>query len=99
MSKSIHIAPPQAMLCGVVGEAMRDEGIKDGDYVIVLKREQVESGEMAVVLVGDDASIKRVYHEGPITRLQPANEDMPAIRVPSSEVKVQGVVVGLMRKF
>lgn len=83
----------------VIGQSMRDEGIRDGDYVIVLRREQVESGEMAVVLVGDDASIKRVYHEGLVTRLQPANEDMPAIRVPSGEVKIQGVVVGLMRKF
>lgn len=85
----------------VVGESMRDEGIKDGDYVIVLRREQVEDGEMAVVLVGDAVSIKRVYHEaeGAMIRLQPANKDMPAIRVLSSEVKVQGVVVGLMRKF
>jgi len=83
----------------VVGDSMRDEGIRDGDFVIVLKREQAESGEMCVVLVGDDASIKRVYHEGHMVRLQPANEDIPPIRVESSKVKVQGVVVGLMRKF
>ena len=83
----------------VVGDLMKDEGIRDGDYVIVLRHEEAMDGEMCVVLVGDDASIKRVYHEGPMTRLQPANEDMPPIRVPSGEVKIRGVVVGLMRKF
>lgn len=86
----------------VVGDSIKEEGIRDGDYVIVLKREsldEIASGEMCVVLVGDDASIKRVYHEGPMIRLHPANEDMPPIRVPRSEVKVQGAVVGLMRKF
>lgn len=83
----------------VVGDSMAEEAICDGDYVIVLRREEVEPGEMAVVLVGDDASIKRVYPEGPMVRLQPANSAMQAIRVPAGDVKVQGIVVGLMRKF
>lgn len=87
----------------VVGDSMRDEGIKDGDYIIVRRarigENVAEDGDMAVVLVGDDVSIKRVYFEESMIRLQPVNEDVPAIRVPSGKVKVQGVVVGLMRKF
>lgn len=88
----------------VVGDSMKDEGIHEGDYVIVRRRdelEQVASGEMCVVLVGEDASIKRVYHNdsASVVTLKSANEDVPPIRVPRSEVKVQGVVVGLMRKF
>jgi repressor LexA len=83
----------------VVGESMIEEGIYDGDFVIVLRREQAEPGEMVVALVGDDATLKRFYPEGPVVRLQPANPTMQPIRVPARDVRVQGVVVGLMRKF
>lgn len=88
----------------VVGDSMKNEGIRDGDYVIVLRREtlgEIFSGEMCVVLVGEDASIKRVYHdkEASAISLKSANEDLPPIQVNKNELKIQGVVVGLMRKF
>jgi repressor LexA len=83
----------------VVGESMIEEGIHDGDFVIVLRRDLAEPGEMVVALVGEDATLKRFYPEGPIVRLQPANPTMQPIRVPARDVRVQGVVVGLMRKF
>ena len=54
---------------------------------------------MVVALVGDDATLKRFYPEGTVVRLQPANPTMQPIRVPARDVRVQGVVVGLMRKF
>jgi repressor LexA len=78
---------------------MVEEGIYDGDYVIVLRRERAEPGEMVVALIGDDATLKRFYPEGDTVRLQPANAAMKPIRVPAKDVRVQGVVVGLMRKF
>lgn len=83
----------------VSGVSMIDEGIYDGDYVIVLRRELAEPGEMVVALVGDEATLKRFYPEGAMVRLQPANPEMQPIRVPARDVRVQGVVVGLMRKF
>jgi len=84
----------------VVGESMIEEGIHDGDFVIVLRREVAEPGEMVVALVGgENATLKRFYPEGPVIRLQPANPAMQPIRVPAQDVRVQGVVVGLMRKF
>jgi repressor LexA len=83
----------------VTGDSMIEEGIHDGDFVIVQRREQAERGEMVVALVGHDATLKRIYPEGPTVRLQPANRFMEAIRVPARDVRVQGVVVGLMRKF
>jgi len=83
----------------VVGESMIDEGIHDGDFIIVLRRDVAEPGEMVVALVGDDATLKRFYPEGEYVRLQPANPTMQPMRVPAREVRVQGVVVGLMRKF
>jgi repressor LexA len=83
----------------VVGDSMIDEGIHDGDFVVVLRRDVVEPGEMVVALIGDEATLKRFYPEGPMVRLQPSNPAVQPIRVPARDVRVQGVVVGLMRKF
>ena len=83
----------------VVGESMIDEGIHEGDLVIVLQRELAEPGDMVVALVGNEATLKRFYPEGDTVRLQPANRHMDPIRVPAREVRVQGIVVGLMRRF
>jgi repressor LexA len=83
----------------VVGESMIDEGILDGDFIIVLRRDTAEPGEMVVALVGDDATLKRFYPEGNMVRLQPSNPTMAPIREPAQNVRIQGVVVGLMRKF
>jgi repressor LexA len=78
---------------------MIEEGIMDGDFIIVLRRDNAEPGEMVVALVGDDATLKRFYPEGKLIRLQPSNPTMEPIRVPAQSVRIQGVVVGLMRKF
>jgi len=84
----------------VRGESMIEEGVRDGDYIVVLRRDLAEPGEMVVALVGGDkATLKRIYPEGAKVRLQPSNPAMQPIRVPARDVRVQGVVVGLMRKF
>jgi len=83
----------------VVGDSMIEEGIHDGDLVVVSRREVARTGEMVVALVGDEATLKRFYPEGPKIRLQPANSRMQPLLVPANDVKVQGIVVGLMRKF
>lgn len=108
VSGSDRVAVPGHLLSGrggdhyvlrVVGESMIDEGIHDGDFIIVLRRDVAEAGEMVVALIGDDATLKRFYPEGELVRLQPANPTMQPIHVPAREVRIQGVVVGLMRKF
>ena len=78
---------------------MIGEGIHDGDLVIVQRRERAESGEMVVALIGNEATLKRFYPEGKDIRLQPANPTMQPMRFPARDVRVQGVVVGLMRRF
>lgn len=83
----------------VVGDSMIEEGIHDGDLVVVSRRDMASTGEMVVALVGDEATLKRFYPEGPRIRLQPANARMQPLLVPANDVKVQGIVVGLMRKF
>lgn len=83
----------------VIGDSMIDEGIHEGDLVVVQRRELADPGEMVVALIGDEATLKRFYPEGRSIRLQPANRNMEPIRVPAGEVRVQGIVVGLMRRF
>ena len=84
----------------VTGHSMVDDGIHDGDFVVVNRREKAANGEMVAALVNGEATLKRIYNEGGgRIRLQPANERMAPIYAAEGDVKVQGVVVGLMRKY
>lgn len=85
----------------VRGDSMIDEHIKDGDFVVVQERNQADSGQTVVALVhGDGATVKRFYREpGGWIRLQPANPNMQPLRVNERDVIVQGVVVGVIRKY
>jgi repressor LexA len=83
----------------VTGDSMIEEGIHDGDLVVVQQQDEAEVGEMVVALVGSEATLKRFFPEGEEVRLQPANHQMQPIRVPARSVRIQGIVVGLMRRF
>jgi len=85
----------------VKGESMREDHILDGDYIVVEQTQVANPGEIVVALVGEDeATVKRFYREtGGRVRLQPANSQMAPIIVPASDVKVQGRVVGVLRKY
>ena len=85
----------------VEGNSMIDEQIRDGDYIVVSSQPTASDGEVVVALVnGDSATVKRLYREpGNRIRLQPANASMDPIFVNADEVAIQGVVVGLIRRF
>ncbi len=84
----------------VRGDSMIEDGILEGDTIIVERRDTARDGEVVVALVGgSEVTVKRWFREGRLIRLQPANAAMEPILVDESEVRVQGVVVGLMRKF
>jgi len=84
----------------VKGDSMIDEQIRDGDFVIVEDRKTADNGEMVIALVsGTDVTLKKFYRENGRVRLQPANPAMQPIMVEPDRVQVQGVVVGVMRKY
>ena len=84
----------------VQGDSMIDEYIQSGDYVIVESREVADNGEMVVALLdGEEATLKRFYHEGSQVRLQPSNQAMDPIIVDAARVNLQGVVVGVYRRY
>jgi repressor LexA len=84
-------------LLRVRGESMKDAGILEGDFVVVRPQDTARDGDVVVALLGEEATIKRFFHEADHVRLQPENEAMEPIR--SKEVKVLGRVVGLLRSI
>ena len=83
----------------VRGDSMIEDGIRDGDFVIVSKRANAQNGQTVVALVRGEATLKRYYAEGARVRLQPANASMKPITVDARDLVVQGVVTGLIRDY
>ena len=85
----------------VRGSSMVDEQIRDGDFVVVNERQRADNGEMVIAMLnGTSATVKKFYRErdGRI-RLQPANELMPPIYVHENDITIQGIVVGVLRRY
>jgi len=85
----------------VKGDSMMDDHILDGDYIVVEQSQVANNGEIVVALVGEgEATLKRFYREsGGRIRLQPANAQMEPIVLPAADVKIQGRVIGVLRKY
>ena len=84
----------------VRGDSMIEEQIRDGDTVVVEARETARNGETIIALVdGDSVTVKQYFREGAMVRLQPANPTMEPILVPADRLQIQGVVVGVIRKY
>lgn len=84
----------------VRGDSMIDEQIRDGDLVVVEARRIPQNGEMVIALLdGSDVTLKTFHREKGRVRLQPANEALAPIIVKPDAVQVQGVVIGLMRRY
>jgi repressor LexA len=84
----------------VKGDSMIDEQIRDGDYVIVEDRKTAQNGEMVIALLnGTEVTLKSLYRNGTTIQLQPANSAMQPITVKEDTLQIQGVVVGVMRKY
>jgi len=97
---------PEAMLrrgehfaLRVRGDSMIEDGIRDGDLLVVQRREDAEVGQTVVALVDGEATVKRYYRRGDKVELRPANEEFTPVIAESSSVHLEGVVVGLVRTF
>ena len=82
-------------LLQIRGDSMKDAGILEGDYVVVRSQNTARDGDIVVALLGEEATVKRFFHESDHIRLQPENEALEPMR--SKDVKVLGRVVGLLR--
>jgi repressor LexA len=90
---------PDYFALKVRGQSMIENHIDHGDYVVIKKQEKAENGERVVAMVNDEVTLKRFYREKNRIRLEPANKSMdPIILDPEENVKVLGVLVGVIRK-
>ncbi len=81
----------------IVGESMKEAGILDGDFVIVKPQSTVENGEIGVVIIGDEATVKRVLFEKGKVILQPENKGMEPVAYKPEKIAIAGKVIGLIR--
>lgn len=83
----------------VRGNSMVDEGIVDGDTIVVRKQATAQNGQTVVALVEGEATVKKYFRRRDSIELKPANAAMSSIFVKDGEFTIQGVVVGLLRKY
>ena len=90
----------RAFVLQVKGSSMIDENVQDGDYIVVEQAEAANQGDIVVALLDNDgATLKRFYREQDHIRLEPANPEMEPIIVTDQPFKIQGIVIGLLRKY
>lgn len=93
-----RVRPERVYALRVHGNSMIDEHICDGDIALVENRTEARDGEIVVALVeGSRATLKRLFRFGKIAELRPANSQLAPLRVPASQVQVQGIFRGLLR--
>jgi repressor LexA len=84
----------------VRGDSMIEEQIRDGDVVVVEERETARNGETVIALVDRDSVTLKQYHRaGERIELRPANPRIPVLVYPEERVEIQGVVIGVLRRF
>lgn len=84
----------------VRGDSMRDAGILDGDHIVLERRETARNGEIVVALIDDrEATLKRIEQRPGEVLLHPENPDHQPQRYPPDRVRIQGVLVGQMRRY
>ena len=83
----------------VKGDSMIEDHIVDGDFIVVERREHAQNGEIVVALIENEATVKRFYREAGQIRLQPANAAMRPIYAAEEKLRIQGIVIGVLRKM
>jgi repressor LexA len=84
----------------VEGDSMIDENIQDGDYIIIEARHTAENGETVVAMINnEEVTLKKFYIEPDRIRLQPANSKIKPIILHNHEIRILGIVCGVIRKY
>jgi repressor LexA len=91
--------PGERYALRVRGDSMIDDGIHDGDVVVVRRARRAENGQTVVAIVDGEATLKRFHLSGGRVELRPANAALRPIRVAADRVEIRGVLVGLLRRY
>lgn len=83
----------------VKGDSMEEDGILDGDFVVVRRQPTAENGETVVALINNETTVKKYYKRDNHVEFQPAHTGMESIRVKEGDLRIQGKIVGVMRYY
>jgi len=83
----------------VRGDSMKEDGILDGDFIVVRKQPTAENGETVVALINNEATVKKYYKRKNYVELRPAHTDMEPIIVRKGDLRIEGRIVGIMRHY
>lgn len=83
----------------VTGDSMIEAGIYNGDYVVIKPQQTIRSGEIGIVLIGEEATVKRVFMDNSQVTLKPENSTMEPVTYKAEEVSIMGKVLGVIRKI
>jgi repressor LexA len=83
----------------VKGFSMEEEGIMDGDFIVVRKQSRAEQGETVVAVINNEATVKKYYRNRDHVELRPAHKGMESIRVNQGDMHIEGKVVGVLRYY
>jgi repressor LexA len=90
----------QSFVLQVRGDSMVEDGILDGDYIVVEERQTAQTGDTVVAMIDGQATVKKFFREkGGKIRLQPANSRMQPIVVRERDLEIRGAVVAVLRKY
>jgi repressor LexA len=94
------LGPGEHFALEVSGDSMVEAGILDGDYALIRKTETARDGEIVVALIDEnEATLKYYRHDGPRIRLDPANARYEAQIYAANQVRIQGKLAGLLRRY
>ena len=94
------LGPGEHYALEVAGDSMVEAGILDGDYALIRKAETARDGEIVVALIDEnEATLKYFRHEGSMIRLDPANRSYDPQRYRPGQVRIQGRLAGLLRRY
>jgi repressor LexA len=88
-----------AFILKVTGDSMIEAGILDGDFIVVKPQRVIENGEIGVFLIGDEATVKRIFKWKEKITLRPANRNMKPEKYNPDEITIIGKVMGVIRKI
>ncbi len=106
MEGSENISVPAGMIglgshyaLTISGESMIEDGILDGDVIVVKEQKNASNGDTVVAVIDNEATVKRYYKKKSIIELHPANSTMKPIIIENGDFQIKGVLVGLLRSY
>jgi len=93
------LGPGERYALRVQGDSMIEDGIHDGDLIVVRRTSQAENGQTVVAVIDAEATLKRFFRRGPRVELRPANQALPPLEVPAASVEIRGTLIGLLRQY